>query len=51
VIASAWDYHRGAESRVSVRENSVRFSSNHPQTTNIVHAGPTICLGGTHVDS
>jgi hypothetical protein len=24
--------------------------SNPPQTTNIVHAGRTICLGGTHVD-
>jgi hypothetical protein len=23
--------------------------SNHPQITNIVHAGPTIRLGGTHV--
>jgi hypothetical protein len=26
VIASSWDYHRGAESRVSVRGNSVRFT-------------------------
>jgi hypothetical protein len=25
VIASSWDYHGGAESRVSVRGNSVRF--------------------------
>jgi hypothetical protein len=25
--------------------------SNHPQTTNIVHAGPIIYLCGTHVDS
>jgi hypothetical protein len=23
--------------------------SDYPQTKNIVHAGPTICLGGTHV--
>jgi hypothetical protein len=28
MIASSWDYHGGAESRVSVRENSVRFSKN-----------------------
>jgi hypothetical protein len=27
VIASSWDYHRGAESRVSVRGNSVRFNA------------------------
>jgi hypothetical protein len=27
VIASSWDYHGGAESRVSVRGNSVRFTS------------------------
>jgi hypothetical protein len=26
VIASSWDYHRGAESRISVRGNSGRFS-------------------------
>jgi hypothetical protein len=25
VIASSWNYHRGAESRVSVHGNSVRF--------------------------
>jgi hypothetical protein len=25
VIASSWDYHGGAESRVSVRGNSGRF--------------------------
>jgi hypothetical protein len=25
VIASSWDYHGGAESRVSIRGNSVRF--------------------------
>jgi hypothetical protein len=30
VIASSWDYHRGAESRVSDRGNSVRFSINTP---------------------
>jgi hypothetical protein len=27
VIASSWDYHRGAESQVSIRGNSVRFKS------------------------
>jgi hypothetical protein len=26
VIASSWDYHGGAESRVSVRGNSGRFT-------------------------
>jgi hypothetical protein len=26
VIASSWDYHGGAQSRVSVRGNSVRFT-------------------------
>jgi hypothetical protein len=26
VIASSWDYHGGARSRVSVRGNSVRFN-------------------------
>jgi hypothetical protein len=23
--------------------------SDHPQATNNIHVGPTICLGGTHV--
>jgi hypothetical protein len=26
MIAASWDYHGGAESRVSVRGNSVRFN-------------------------
>jgi hypothetical protein len=30
VIASSWDYHGGAESRVSVRGNSGRFSLGPP---------------------
>jgi hypothetical protein len=25
--------------------------SDHPQATDTVHAGPTVCLGETHVDS
>jgi hypothetical protein len=32
VIASSWDYHGGAESRVSVRGNSVHFN-----TKEIIH--------------
>jgi hypothetical protein len=31
VIASSWDYHGGAESRVSVRGNSVRFKAYLPK--------------------
>jgi hypothetical protein len=26
VIASSWDYHEGAESRISIRGNLVRFT-------------------------
>jgi hypothetical protein len=29
VIASSWDYHGGAESRISICRNSVRFSWCH----------------------
>jgi hypothetical protein len=36
VIASSWDYHEGAESRVSVRGNSVRFSSTTSPMISIV---------------
>jgi hypothetical protein len=36
VIASTWDYHGGAESRVSVRGNSVHF---RVQATTLVN-GP-----------
>jgi hypothetical protein len=30
VIAASWDYHRGAESRVSICGNSVRFKEREP---------------------
>jgi hypothetical protein len=52
-----WDFRAIFAPRLSHIINKTRSvgsrvdGSNRPQTTNIAHAGPTICLGGTHVDS
>jgi hypothetical protein len=35
VIASSWDYRRGAESRASVRGNSVRFTGDWSQSSTL----------------
>jgi hypothetical protein len=55
VIASSWDYHGGAESRVSVRGNSDRFNvgaqSDHHGGTFVTTRNPPLDMLDLELDT